>query len=388
MKNNFLKNRKNGVAVLTLAAATLSANALPATAQMDATQPYYSSMNQGARIGVSVDGRSVDVGSVAPVQANNRVLVPLRGVLESLGATVAYDANTATVLAQRGTTQISLRIGSNQAMVNGQNRVLDVPAQTISGRTLVPLRFVAEALGANVSWDAAQRVVFISTNGTVVTPPIVTPPTATPGRYTTLNATVTRNLPGARRFEVLTDKGDLLQVQSRDIEPTTLSVNDRVQIGGTMTNGIFTAEAVRILAQSSAKVTARGTVTNVLSGTRLVIRTDNNRTLTIVSTRAFPSTLNRGDRITATGTQSGSVLRTAHVTALDSDPQIDGTPVDFTGTVISVDRNGRVLRVRGANRTVYVVRYFTNQSFGIGDNVRVIGASNAGITNATRIILR
>jgi len=59
-----------------------------------------------------------------PVMASGRVLVPLRGVFERLGAGVAWDASSQTVLAQRGDTSISLRIGSTQAMVNGQPAIV------------------------------------------------------------------------------------------------------------------------------------------------------------------------------------------------------------------------------------------------------------------------
>ena len=133
-----------------------------------------------APIQVLVDGRAINFQGAQPTQTNGRVLVPLRGVFEALGATVDYDAQTNTALAARGSTQVQLRIGSTQAFVNGQLRTLDVPAQTRLGRTLVPLRFVLEALGVPVQWDAANRNVLISTGGTggentdggTVTPPI------------------------------------------------------------------------------------------------------------------------------------------------------------------------------------------------------------------------
>lgn len=137
-----------------------------------------------APIQVLVDGRAINFQGAQPTQTNGRVLVPLRGVFEALGATVDYDAQTNTALASRGSTQVQLRIGSTQAFVNGQLKTLDVPAQTRLGRTLVPLRFVLEALGVPVQWDGANRNVLISSGGTsggntggntgggTVTPPI------------------------------------------------------------------------------------------------------------------------------------------------------------------------------------------------------------------------
>ena len=111
-----------------------------------------------------------------PVITNSRVLVPLRGVFERLGATVAWDPASQTVLAQRGATSVSLRIGSPQAFVDGQAQFLDVPPMLVGGRTMVPLRFVSQALGAGVTWDAATSTVLISSQGTATVPPPVSIP--------------------------------------------------------------------------------------------------------------------------------------------------------------------------------------------------------------------
>lgn len=115
-------------------------------------------------INVTVDGDIVAFGAQKPVQQFGNVLVPLRGVFEKLGATVAYDGGTKSILAVRGATTVQLKLGDAQASVNGTSRTLAVPAQAVNGTTLVPLRFVSEALGAAVKWQAASRTVIISTN--------------------------------------------------------------------------------------------------------------------------------------------------------------------------------------------------------------------------------
>ncbi|MBC7807595.1 MAG: copper amine oxidase N-terminal domain-containing protein [Akkermansiaceae bacterium] len=114
-------------------------------------------------INVTVDGDIVAFGAQKPVQQFGNVLVPLRGVFERLGATVAYDGGTKSILAVRGATTVQLKLGDAQAQVNGATRTLAVPAQAVNGTTLVPLRFVSEALGAAVKWQAASRTVIIST---------------------------------------------------------------------------------------------------------------------------------------------------------------------------------------------------------------------------------
>jgi len=114
-------------------------------------------------IRVVVNGRPVEFDTVGPREYNGRVLVPLRGVLEELGATVDWDANTRTVIATNRNMEIDLPIGSRFARVNNERVALDVPAMTIGGSTMVPLRFISETLGASVRWNPATATVRIST---------------------------------------------------------------------------------------------------------------------------------------------------------------------------------------------------------------------------------
>lgn len=116
-------------------------------------------------INVTVNGDVVPFGTTPPVQRFGTVLVPLRGVFEKLGASVQYDGATKSILAVKGATTVQLRLGEARAQVNGAERALAVPAQAVNGTTLVPLRFVSEALGADVKWRPASRTVIIATDG-------------------------------------------------------------------------------------------------------------------------------------------------------------------------------------------------------------------------------
>lgn len=151
-----MRNTFAGTALLL--AVALAAGALPGGAQTPA--PY---------VRVFVDSRPVGF-DVPPQIAAGRVLVPLRGVFEQLGATVGWDDQTQTVLAQRGATSVTLQIGDTQAMINGRPAPMDVPAMLVGGRTMVPLRFVSQALGANVNWDANTSTVAIASNGAAIPP--------------------------------------------------------------------------------------------------------------------------------------------------------------------------------------------------------------------------
>ena len=121
-------------------------------------------MSVGAQgIGVTVNGDPVQFPGIGPQQIEGRTLVPVRGVLEKLGATVSFDNRTQTVIASTPKMDIQLKIGAKTAVVNGKEVRLDTPAQTIHDSTFVPLRFLGEALGADVSWDSATRTVRIIT---------------------------------------------------------------------------------------------------------------------------------------------------------------------------------------------------------------------------------
>ena len=74
-----------------------------------------------------------------------------------------WDGATRTVTATKGETVIYLTIGDKRVRVGSQVVTLDVPGRIVNGRTLVPLRFVSESLGAQVHWDGATRVVTVKT---------------------------------------------------------------------------------------------------------------------------------------------------------------------------------------------------------------------------------
>ena len=117
----------------------------------------------GQEIQVEVDGRPVKFGATKPIRQNGRVLVPIRGIFESLNASVNWNSSTRTVSAMKGNKEIMLFIGNRTAKVDGLDVMLDTPAQIIGGSTLVPLRFVSEALGADVKYMPDQMMVAITT---------------------------------------------------------------------------------------------------------------------------------------------------------------------------------------------------------------------------------
>jgi hypothetical protein len=98
-----------------------------------------------------------------PVMRSNRVFVPMRAIFERLGSTVVYS--NGIINAQGHGRSVHLTIGSTQAQINGNPYTMDVAPFTVAGRTEVPLRFVAQALGANVNWVANTETVYINLSG-------------------------------------------------------------------------------------------------------------------------------------------------------------------------------------------------------------------------------
>ena len=123
-------------------------------------------------ISVLLDGKPLNF-DIMPQIVNGRLMVPMRNIFEPLGFTVTWQQETQSVNAIKNGLTVELKIGDSTAMDGTKQITLDSPPVVIDGRTLVPLRFVAEAAGDYVSWDGDNQIVRISTNPQ-------TPPTGTP----------------------------------------------------------------------------------------------------------------------------------------------------------------------------------------------------------------
>ncbi len=115
-------------------------------------------------ISVQVNGKALSMDS-KPFIKQGKVLVPMRAIFETLGASVKWDDKTQKVTAKKGSTEIALWIGKKEAKVGSKNVILDVAAAVDKGRTFVPLRFVAESLGAKVDWVSSKNLVVVTTGG-------------------------------------------------------------------------------------------------------------------------------------------------------------------------------------------------------------------------------
>ena len=125
-------------------------------------------ISQDLGVGVRLNGRMLSFDA-QPFIENDRTLIPLRGVMEGLGADVEWDGQKSTVSVFTEDVSIQLVIGENTAKVvktvdglaSEQTVELDAAAKLVDDRTFIPVRFVSETLGANVDWDNDLRIVII-----------------------------------------------------------------------------------------------------------------------------------------------------------------------------------------------------------------------------------
>jgi len=163
--------------------AALAFSAAVASAQTD--QPA---------IRVLVDGDRIHFGTQQPTETDGRVMVPLRGVFEKLGATVDWNPSNQTITARKEGIRVRLTIGQLDASINRESTRMDVAASLVDGVTMVPLRFVSESLGAFVNWDQTNHEVDITSSTDYHLPkrqadplPPATPPTPPPAPPVIIN---------------------------------------------------------------------------------------------------------------------------------------------------------------------------------------------------------
>jgi hypothetical protein len=173
-------------------------------------------------VSVTVNGNAANLNP-PPTERAGRVFVPLRGVFEQLGASVVYQSGTINA-SGRGH-NISLRIGSQQATVDGQQQTVDVAPFIIGASTYVPLRFVSQALGATVNYDGANRVVAITTSGgnTAQAPPNQTITPAPPAQPGAGSISLTGEQPG-RGARVAARRPTISASFSGTVDPATVRI--------------------------------------------------------------------------------------------------------------------------------------------------------------------
>lgn len=153
---------KKMISILTLTAALAvpcAAGAASRSADIDKALWDYT------QIHILYNDKIVASDDVKPVNKDGRVMIPFRAALESMGASVEYDGDKKLVTALRGDTTITFTLNDENIYVDksGEKSILqmDVPMLVENDRTLVPIRFMAEAFDMSVGWDGRTQTVLI-----------------------------------------------------------------------------------------------------------------------------------------------------------------------------------------------------------------------------------
>ncbi|HCC07996.1 MAG TPA: hypothetical protein DEP72_07580 [Clostridiales bacterium] len=117
------------------------------------------SAEESKKINVKLDGIAINFEDQQPVIKDGRTLVPVRGIFEKMGLAVDWDESRGSVVATNEGKKIELIIYETKTKVDGKEVDLDVPAQIIGNRTMVPLRFVGESCDLTVDWDDGTSTV-------------------------------------------------------------------------------------------------------------------------------------------------------------------------------------------------------------------------------------
>lgn len=123
---------------------------------------FQTQAHAAVNISVLIDGARL-YSPQAPIMIQGRVMLPMRSIFEALDAKVKWNQKTKTVTAVKDGTTVILKINAKTATINNKTVALDVPAKNLKGHTMVPVRFVSEALGQKIGWNSKTKTVTITT---------------------------------------------------------------------------------------------------------------------------------------------------------------------------------------------------------------------------------
>ena len=111
---------------------------------------------------VNGEEKNIDENGTAPVIESGRTLVPIRAIIEAMGGKVNWDGEQNTTVLTLGEAAVTLVIGSETALFNEEKHTLDVVPKIINGRTLLPIRFIAESFKFGVGWGEKTEIITIT----------------------------------------------------------------------------------------------------------------------------------------------------------------------------------------------------------------------------------
>ena len=151
---------------LAIALSLFSVPAKAAAGGTDYTKNFRMSKASSADgLTIQLDGKTVVTDTAPFIDAKSRTMVPVKFISEALGAAVSWKDSTKTATITKGPTVITIAAGSNKIVTNGKVTTMDTTAIIKDSRTFVPVKYIAEALGLTVGWDGAAKTVILTSPG-------------------------------------------------------------------------------------------------------------------------------------------------------------------------------------------------------------------------------
>ncbi|MEK4329960.1 copper amine oxidase N-terminal domain-containing protein [Paenibacillus sp. FSL R7-0312] len=319
-------------------------------------------------IRIIVDGVQLSTDQ-PPVMVNGRTMVPLRAIFEAFNAAIKWDQKTQTVTAVQEGTTVILKIGSKTATINNQSVSLDVPGQNLKGRTMVPTRFVSEALGREVGWNQTTKVV------TVTTPVPAAVNTAPVSGVTTQD---------------ISDFGDGrdLQISFNRVANESLVDHYRVLIvkaGNSL--DLSSALAVPASNYSSVMVTGTNPVVKLTSASRTA---DGEVIKSSQGYVAYVLTIGKGSNISALSGGSSTLTLTNNIAPVINNVQVTDNGDYGDGRDLSVSFNKLADETKISSYRIFVVKAANYSAFNLAKANSVVSAYYTQVTktgaNLTQIL--
>ena len=207
-------------------------------------------------ISLYVNKQFIQTTIMDPIQLDNRVLVPAREVFEAMGAKVDWNSTLKRVTVEYNQKKIVLIVNNNEAIINGETVLMDVPGKIINDKIMIPIRFVSEAIGMKVEWDSENRAVWIEGNtqsstdnsGSVTSPiyskvqEVVTTETSTQFLTTILASSAMDEV----KVMTLDDKVVIDILNSKSLLNQSISVEENTYIKGIRTSQ-FKEDTTRVV---------------------------------------------------------------------------------------------------------------------------------------------
>ena len=153
---------------------------------------------------IYVNGEHLTGMDMPPVIINDLTLMPARAVFEQTGANIVWNAESREVYIVQGSNVVVLKIDNTTGIKNGEEFTMDVPPKIINDRTMIPVRFAAEAMGFEVGWDDGTRTVSVTEPGAAVEDPAAGAPSETPvlGEINITSVAVPQSLASEQNFVI------------------------------------------------------------------------------------------------------------------------------------------------------------------------------------------